>query len=77
VDSLLDVAKRGLTLTLGIGVLVVQHAQTQRQELRKSAPRLLQEVNEAVGSRLKTLGELVAGPEQREDQPGTDPAPGH
>jgi hypothetical protein len=57
VDSLLDVAKRGFTMTLGIGVLIVQHAQTQRRELQKSAPRLLQEVSDAVSSSLKTLDE--------------------
>jgi hypothetical protein len=56
-DSLLDVAKRGLTMTLGIGVLIVQHAQTQRRALQKSAPRLLQEVSDAVSDGLKTLDE--------------------
>jgi hypothetical protein len=67
VDSLLDVAKRGLTMTLGIGVLVVQHAQVQRQELARTAPRLLQEVGDAVGSGLKALGEKVAELDDRAD----------
>ena len=58
-DSLRDVAKRSLTLTLGIGVLVVQHAQVQRQELQKQAPRLMREVGDAVGTRLKALGEML------------------
>lgn len=61
--SFLDVAKRGLTTSVGVVVLVVQHAQVQRRELAKSAPQLLEEV----GERVKMVGEKLADLDERAD----------
>jgi hypothetical protein len=44
---------------------VVQHAQTQRQELKKTAPRLMEEITTAVGDRVKTLGEKLSDLQER------------
>ena len=66
-DSILDKARRGLTTSVGLGVLVFQNAQVQRRELSKAAPRALQELSEAVGDRLKTIGEKLADLDERAD----------
>ena len=64
-DSLMEVARRGLTTTVGLGVLLFQNAQVQRRGLAKAAPRALQELGEVVGDRLKTLGEKLADLDDR------------
>jgi hypothetical protein len=66
-DSLIETARRGLTTTVGVGVLLFQNAQVQRRELAKAAPRALAELGEAVGDRLKTLGEKLADLDDRAD----------
>jgi hypothetical protein len=62
-DGILDVAKQGLTTSLGVAVLVFQHAQVHRRELAKTAPRLLEEV----GERVKMVGEKLADLDERAD----------
>lgn len=64
-DSLVDAARKGLTTTLGLGVLIFQNAQVQRQELTKAAPKVAAELGEVVGDRLKTLGEKLADLDDR------------
>lgn len=62
-DGVLDIAKRGLTTSLGVAVLVVQNAQVQRRALAKTAPRLFEEV----GERAKMVGEKLADLDERAD----------
>ena len=62
-DGILDVAKRGLTTSVGVAVLVVQEAQVQRRALSKAAPQLMTEV----GDRVKMLGEKLADIDERSD----------
>lgn len=62
-DSILGVAKQGLTTSVGIAVLVVQQAQVQRRALGKAAPQLMSEV----GDRVKMLGEKLADIDERSD----------
>jgi ABC-type transporter Mla subunit MlaD len=66
-DGILDAARRGLTTSVGLGVLVFQNAQVQRRELSKAAPQALQELGDAVGDRLKSIGEKLADLDERAD----------
>jgi hypothetical protein len=69
-DSLVDRARKGLTTTVGLGLLVVQNAQVQRRELTKVAPRLAAEVTEAVGDRVKMLSEKLSDLAERRNGAG-------
>lgn len=80
-DSLMEVARRGLTTTVGVGVLLFQNAQVQRRELAKAAPRALAELGEVVHHVVREVRSFAAGdgedaePAERPERPERpDPA---
>jgi hypothetical protein len=60
-DSLMEVARRGLTTTVGVGVLLFQNVQVQRRELAKAAPRALAELGEVVHQVVREVRSFATG----------------
>jgi hypothetical protein len=52
-------ARDGLATTVGLGLLVFQHAQVQRRELLQASANALQEVGRALAERGRTIDERL------------------